>query len=177
MSIHEVLGRAMAATAAAAATMITGAVVMAAPAQAAVPAHEIVGIGSGKCLDVRAEDGGAGARIQTWQCFGSANQEWGVQFVGKYTGVDYFQLISKGPGGLCMEVSRSANVNGAQIDQAECSQDANKLFRLDTGNGGFTLRPMSSTRCVDVSGNSTLNGAKVQLWDCNETTAQAFRLV
>jgi hypothetical protein len=66
----------------------------------------------------------------------------------------------------------------SQIDRAECSQDANKLFRLDPGNGGFTLRPMmSSSRCVDVSGNSTANGAMVQLWDCNGTTAHAFKFV
>jgi hypothetical protein len=150
----------------------------AAPAQAAVPFHEIVGQGSHKCLDVRAEDGvgNRNARIQTWQCFGSPNQEWGIVFAGQYSGLDYFQFVSKTTGSLCMEVRDSSLSNGAQIDQFLCAPDPNQLWRLGPGTGGnsFTLISMKSGKCLDVSGNSTLNGAKVQQWDCNRTTAQSF---
>lgn len=160
------------------ATALGGTALTAAPAQAAVPFHELVGQGSHKCLDVRAEDGvgNRNARIQTWQCFGSANQEWGIIFAGTYGGVDYFEFAGKTTGSLCMEVRDSSFANGAQVDQFPCAPDANQLWKLGpgTGNNSFTLVSMNSGKCLDVSGNSTVNGAKVQQWDCNGTTAQSF---
>ena len=82
------------------ATALGATALTAAPAHAAVPFHELVGQGSHKCLDVRAEDGvgNRNARVQTWQCFGTANQEWGILFAGTYSGVDYFEFVGKTTG-------------------------------------------------------------------------------
>ena len=120
--------------------------------------------------------GNRNARVQTWQCFGSANQEWGIIFAGTYGGVDYFEFAGKTTGSLCMEVRDSSFSDGAQVDQFPCAPDANQLWKLGpgTGNNSFTLVSMNSGKCLDVSGNSTANGAKVQQWDCNGTTAQSF---
>ena len=86
-------------------------------------------------LDVRAEDGvgNRNARIQTWQCFGSANQEWGIVFAGQYGGKDYFEFAGKTTGSLCMEVRGSSFADGAQVDQFLCAPDANQLWRLERG--------------------------------------------
>lgn len=113
MSIATKIARTAAAAALSAVTMIGFAV---APAEAATPVYyELVGLGSGKCLDIRAEDGaGRGAPVQTWQCFGSANQRWAVHQVGTTsTGVPSFQIVSQSPGSMCMEVRDSSTANGA----------------------------------------------------------------
>src|SRR5664279_3229079 len=178
MSLRKKIIRSVVGTLLAGVAVLAVAALTAAPAQAAVPFHEIVGQGSHKCLDVRAEDGvgNRNARIQTWQCFGSPNQEWGILFAGQYSGVDYFQFVGKTTGSLCMEVRGSSFSNGAPVDQFPCAPDSNQLWRLGPGTGGnsFTLISMNSGKCLDVSGNSTLNGAKVQQRDCNGSTAQSF---
>lgn len=179
MSLPTKIARTALAAGLAAAAMIGFAV---APAQAATPTYyELVGLGSTKCLDVKAEDGGGnGSRVQTWQCFGSANQRWAIHRVGTTnTGAPYFQIVSKAPGGLCMEVRNSSFSDGAQVDVVGCSQDGNQFWRWGSGNIGYSLPLISlnSGKCLDVSGNSTANGAKVQQWTCNGTTAQYFKTV
>ena len=162
------------------AAMLGAAVVTAAPAQAATY-FKLVGLGSNKCLDMKAEDGGRnGSRVQTWQCYGSSNQRWTLYPVGKTsTGATYFQIISQAPGHLCMEVRSSSVSNGAQVDMVGCSQDGNQFWRWGSGGIGYSLPLISlnSGKCLDVSGNSTANGAKVQQWDCNGTAAQYFKTV
>ena len=100
MSLRKKIIRSVVGTLLAGVAVLAVAALTAAPAQATVPFHEIVGQGSHKCLDVRAEDGvgNRNARIQTWQCFGSPNQEWGILFAGQYSGVDYFQFVGKTTG-------------------------------------------------------------------------------
>lgn len=178
MSVSAKIARRLAAPALVSATMIAALTVTAAPAQATTPTYyEIVGVASQKCLDVRREDGGGnGARVQAWQCFGTANQRWTMQPAGTTsTGVIYYQLISQAPGHLCMEVAGSSPSNGAQIDQAGCSQDPNQFWRWGAGRPGrnsISLVSMNSGKCLDVNG--TGNGAKVEQLSCNGTNDQIF---
>ena len=179
MSITTKIARTAVAALMGTAAMIGAAAV---PAEAATPVpYELAGLGSSKCLDVRAEDGGGvGSRVQTWQCFGSGNQRWTLYPVGRTsTGATYFQIISQAPGHLCMEVRNSSLSNGAQVDMVGCSQDGNQFWRWASGGIGYSLPLISlnSGKCLDVSGNSSANGAKVQQWDCNGTTAQYFKTV
>jgi len=152
------------------------AVMGAAPAQAATPS-EVVGQGSQKCLDVRREDGGGnGSRVQTWACFGSPNQRWYVQYVGTYSGTNWFEFVSADVTSQCLAVRDSGFANGTQVDIEPCG-GSNRMFRLESipGSPYLHLHPFYTSKCIDVSGNSTANGAKVQLWDCNGTSAQSFR--
>ena len=139
----------------------------AAPAQAATPTYyEFVGLGSNKCLDGRAEDGGGkGSRVQTWPCFGSANQRWAI-----HPGRDDQHR---------RPLRHSSFSDGAQVDVTGCSQDGNQFWRWGSGTIGYGLPrvSLSSGTCLDASGNSTANGAKVQQWACNGPTAQYFRTV
>lgn len=154
------------------------AVAGAAPAQAATPS-EIVGQGSQKCLDVRREDGGgSGSRVQTWACFGSPNQRWYVQYVGTYSGTNWYQFVSADVTSQCMTVRGAGFANGTQVDIEPCGGgDSDQMFRLESipASPYVHLHPFYTSKCIDVSGNSTANGAKVQLWDCNGTSAQSFR--
>ncbi len=180
MSLSTKIARSLLAAALAGATTLGTSALIATPAQAATPVYyELVGLGSSKCLDVRAEDGGGrGSRIQTWQCFGSSNQRWTLYPVGRTSGGDtYFQIISQAPGHLCMEVRGSSFSNGAQVDQTGCSQDPGQFWRWGRPNVGYSLPlvNVNSGKCLDVNAISTANGARVQQWDCNGTTAQLFR--
>jgi hypothetical protein len=173
MRIGRRIARGVTAALMAAAAVIAVSVGSATPAQAAT-SNEIVGQGSGKCLDVRREDG---RTVQTWQCFGSPNQRWFVQLAGTYSGIDYFQFVSADVPTQCMTVRGGGFANGTPVEVADCGGgDATQMFRLETipGSSSVHLHPFYTSKCIDVSGNSTANGAKVQLWDCNGTTAQRF---
>src|SRR3954465_15699558 len=106
----------------AAAALVAGAAVLAvglasrAPGQAATPV-EIVGQGSGKCLDVRREDG---RTVQTWACFGSPNQRWFVQLAGTFSGIDYFRFVSADVPTQCMTVHGGGFANGTPVDVEDC---------------------------------------------------------
>jgi hypothetical protein len=158
-----------------------GTTTLASPAQAASPFYELVGLGSNKCVDIRIEDGAVnGARAQLWKCYGSPNQRFTLQQIGRTsTGRPYFQIISKAAPNLCLEVRDSSHSNGAQVDQSGCSQDGNKFWYWGSPNQGVNLPlvNLNSGKCLDVNANSTANGARVQQWDCNRTTAQLWKTI
>jgi hypothetical protein len=173
MRIRKKIARLAAAALVAGAAVFAVGLASATPAQAATPV-EIVGQGSGKCLDLRHEDG---RTVQTWTCFGSPNQRWYVQFAGTYSGTNWFRFVSADVPTQCMTVHGGGFANGTPVEVADCGGgDTTQMFRLESiaGTSAMHLHPFYTSKCIDVSGNSTANGAKVQLWDCNGTTAQRF---
>jgi len=150
------------------------------PAEAAPVYFKLVGLGSGKCIDIRTEDSAAGARAQLWQCYGSPNQRFALNKVGTTpSGRPYFQIVNQKAPYLCLEVRGSSTANGAQVDQIGCSQDGNQFWYWSSPSRGVNLPlvNLNSGKCLDVSGNSTANGARIQQWDCNASGAQMWKTV
>jgi len=102
----------------------------AAPAADAAPYYKLVGLGSNKCVDIRAEDAAAGARAQLWQCYGSPNQRFTLLKVGTTsTGRPYFQIVNQKAPYMCLEVRGSSFSNGARVQQWDCNATSAQMWK------------------------------------------------
>lgn len=158
-------------------TAVAAAVATAAPAAApAAPTAAtanvpVVGVASGKCLDVSGASTSPGARIIIWPCSGHSNQAFTATAAG--------ELRTLG-GTRCLDVAGSSTTRGAVVQSSTCSGGANQKFDLRTGTtgaatGATVVVGRQSGLCLDVTGASTASGAFVETWSCNNQGNQAWR--
>ncbi len=87
-----------------------------------------------------------------------------------------YTLVRKGSN-KCLDVKGGASADGTVLQQYECNNAGNQVFRVDDlGGGKVKLVNPATNKCVDVSGAGSANGTKMQLWTCNGTGAQVFQL-
>ncbi|WP_407835999.1 ricin-type beta-trefoil lectin domain protein [Streptomyces sp. DSM 116496] len=123
---------------------------------------QIVGVHSGKCLDVKAAGTKDGTPIQIYQCNGTDAQAWKLESDGTVRAL-----------GRCMDVQFAKTENGSLIGLNSCHQGLNQKWEAIPGG---LLRSVHSGKCLDALGWATANGARVGLWDCMPTaTNQQWR--
>jgi lysophospholipase L1-like esterase len=110
----------------------------------------LVGVASGRCLDVPNGSTTNGVQPIIWDCSGAANQRWSrtgqtLQSVGK-----------------CLDSPTNATA-GTKAQLWDCSGGTNQQRNLATDG---TIRNVRSGLCLDVNGNATANGSAVILWTC-----------
>ncbi|WP_318272175.1 non-reducing end alpha-L-arabinofuranosidase family hydrolase [Microbispora triticiradicis] len=145
---------------AALATVLAAALVSAAPASAA--AAPLVGVGSGRCLDVVGNTDALGTGLQIYDCNGQANQA--------------FEFTSSGDlrtfnGTRCVDAYGQGTANGTKVVIWSCNGQANQKWRL---NSDGTITGVQSGLCLDVSNYGTANGSPVYLWTCHGGTNQKW---
>ncbi|WP_341718111.1 ricin-type beta-trefoil lectin domain protein [Micromonospora sp. FIMYZ51] len=123
-------------------------------------ASEIVGVQSGRCLDVPNASRSNGTRVQLYDCNKQTNQSW------TYTANKQLRVY----GDMCLDAGGSGN--GAAVQIYSCHGQTNQQWNV---NSNGTISGVQSGRCLDVW--STANGAQVQLYDCHGQTNQRFNLV
>ncbi|MEU4770388.1 RICIN domain-containing protein, partial [Actinosynnema sp. NPDC023794] len=91
--------------------------------------HEVVNVGSGKCLDVYGGTSatGDGVRVVQWACNSGTNQRWRFEDAG--TG--HVRLVAQ-HSGKCLTVSGGATADGAQLVQWTCDNGTNQHWRRQT---------------------------------------------
>ncbi|GFJ81876.1 hypothetical protein Phou_060560 [Phytohabitans houttuyneae] len=122
-------------------------------------ASEIVGVQSGRCIDVPNASQSNGTRVQLYDCNRQANQSW------TYTSGKQLQVY----GNMCLDAAGSGN--GAAVQIYSCHSQTNQQWNV---NSNGTISGVQSGRCLDVW--STANGAQIQLYDCHGQTNQQFTL-
>jgi hypothetical protein len=155
------------------------------PAQASSTSFQtrIINQGSGKCLDVTAEDDyyAAHARVQQYHCTGALEQSWTVWETnddGCYPYCPHWTIQSR-RSLMCMEVLNADPGNGAQVDQVPCTGVAWQLWRPISLDGGATqfLINVYTGKCLDLDNGSKADHARIQQWDCNwSTNNQKWRM-
>ncbi len=123
-------------------------------------ASEIVGVQSGRCLDVPNASRNNGTRVQLYDCNRQSNQSW------TYTSNKQLRVY----GDRCLDAAGSGN--GAAVQIYSCHSGTNQQWNI---NANGTISGVQSGRCLDVW--STANGAQVQLYDCHGQPNQRFNLV
>ena len=123
-----------------------------APASAATT--PLVGVGSGRCLDVSGASQANGAQAQIWDCNGQANQQWTPTASGEL----------RVYGNKCLDAYEQGTANGTQVIIWDCNGQSNQQWRL---NADGTITGMQSGLCLDVPNNATVNGTKLIIWSCN----------
>ncbi|WP_239141411.1 non-reducing end alpha-L-arabinofuranosidase family hydrolase [Plantactinospora endophytica] len=130
------------------------------PTGAPGSASEIVGVQSGRCVDVPNASRTNGTRVQLYDCNRQSQQSW------TYTSGRQLRVY----GDMCLDAAGSGN--GAAVQIYACHSQTNQQWNV---NSNGTISGVQSGRCLDVW--STANGAQVQLYDCHGQTNQQFRLV
>ncbi len=130
---------------------------------AAAAAQQVVGAGSGRCLDVPNSSTGNGVQVQLWDCSGAANQSW------TYTATKQLMVL----GSKCLDASGQGSTNGTAAVIWDCNGQANQQWNVNP-NGSVT--GVQSGLCLDASGRGTANGTKIIIWACNGQNNQQWNL-
>lgn len=123
--------------------------------------RQIVGDGSGRCLDVARESTADGTGVHIWGCHGRANQQW------KLLGDNSLQVY----GNKCLDIYGNDANNGASVVIWPCNGGANQRWYFPGDN---TIRSQLNGKCLDVEGHGTWDGVRVQMWDCHNQSNQLW---
>lgn len=121
----------------------------------------LLGVGSGRCLDVPNVSQTNGTQVEIWDCNGGTNQQW-TQLANRALQVY---------GTKCLNVRNQGTVAGTAVDISDCTGAANQQW---TVNAGGTIVGVQSGLCLDVTGAGTVNGTLVEVWTCNGGTNQQW---
>lgn len=138
------------------------ALIKAVPASGSGGTGGLVGTGSGRCLDVYANDTNPGSSIDVWDCNGGSNQQW--------TPTSAHELRVYGST-ECLDVYNNQTAPGTKVELWPCNGGANQKW---TVNSDGTIVGEQSGLCLDVAGAGTANGSVVDIWTCNGQSNQQW---
>jgi hypothetical protein len=121
----------------------------------------IVGVQSGRCLDVPNSSTTNGTQVQLWDCNTQANQRW------TYTSGRALQVY----GSKCLDAANRGTTNGTQVIIWDCNGQTNQQWNV---NANGTITGVQSGLCLDANGAGTANGTRIILWSCNGQTNQQW---
>jgi beta-glucanase (GH16 family) len=107
---------------------------------------------NGKCIDIPGANPVDGARLQMYDCNGTAAQQWAANGDGTWRAM-----------GKCMDPAGGALTNGTPIQLVTCNGNPVQRFTL---SGAGDLVNVSANKCVDIKDVNSANGAQLHLWDC-----------
>jgi dienelactone hydrolase len=123
--------------------------------------QELVGAGSGRCLDVPGASTANGTRPQLWDCHGGTNQRW------THTSAKQLTVY----GNKCLDASGQGTANGTAVIIWDCNGQANQQWNV---NPDGTVTGVRSGLCLDAAGAA--GGTPVQLWSCSAGANQRWSL-
>ena len=126
--------------------------------------HNVVGLQSGRCVDVPAHSTALSTRVDIWDCNAGANQKWTLNADGSVRGVE---------SGLCLDARANGTTNGTAVQTYTCNGGTNQQWTVAVDG---TLRGVQSGLCLDVPGQATANGTLLQLYACNGGINQKWNI-
>jgi poly(3-hydroxybutyrate) depolymerase len=115
--------------------------------------QQIVGTGSGRCVDITGAASGDGTRLQLYDCHSNWNQKW------RYTN----NTLVNPQSGKCVNANGGGTANGTAVNLWACNGSGAQRWTLQA-NGNIVNA--QSGRCLDVIGRGTANGSQLQIYDC-----------
>jgi O-glycosyl hydrolase len=125
------------------------------------PTGVIVGVGSGRCVDVPNQSQTSGTQVELWDCNGGSNQQWTSTSAGE------LRIY----GGYCLDAAGQGTSPGTKVDIWTCGGGANQKW---TVNADGTITGTQSGLCLDATGGGTANGTLLELWTCNGGSNQQW---
>ncbi|ACU73770.1 Glycoside hydrolase family 59 [Catenulispora acidiphila DSM 44928] len=122
---------------------------------------EIIGSGSGRCVDVPNASQTQGTQVELWDCNGGTNQQWTA------TAANELRVY----GSDCLEAAGQGTATGTKVDIWPCTGATNQKWTL---NADGTITGTQSTLCLDATGAGTANGTLLELWTCNGGSNQRW---
>lgn len=131
------------------------------PAPRPVAGSPVVGVQSGKCVDVAGGSSADRTAIVLHTCNGSAGQ------AVRFTAAGELRVLGK-----CLDATGQRTANGTPIVLYTCNGQPNQQWR--SGMNG-TLVGVQSNLCLDATANGTADGTALELWVCHGGANQAWR--
>jgi hypothetical protein len=120
-------------------------------------AYQIVGIHSGKCVEVAGGSTSNLAQIQIAACSTDARQQFRLEPMGS----GYYRIRSVN-GGRCIDVSGASTADGAPAIQYTCGTGHNQQWSItDVAPSVERITARHSGKAMEVSGWSTNDGASI----------------
>jgi phospholipase C len=134
--------------------------------------YALIGVDSGKCVDVRWSSTADGAAVQLWTCNGTGAQ----QFTLEPSGGAY--ALRNANSGKCLDVAGASTAAGGAVIQYHCTGAANQQWVVETVGGGRSVKLTArhSDQALDVSGEAVSDGAGIIQWPWHGGLNQQFRL-
>jgi beta-galactosidase len=124
---------------------------------------QLVGVQSGRCVEVPNSSTTNGTQVQLGDCGGGSNQRWSL------TSTKQLQVY----GNKCLDANGRGTSNGTQVIIWDCNDQSNQQWNVDAGG---TVTGVQSGLCLDANGAGTANGTKIILWSCNGGANQQWSL-
>jgi chitodextrinase len=120
----------------------------------------LVGVQSGRCLDVAHNSTTSGTPLQIFACNGGGNQGFTFTAAGELRAFE---------SRFCVEASGTSA--GAAVVINNCSGQLNQQWRQ---NANKSITSAQSQLCLDVKSRQTADRSPVQVWTCNAQTNQQW---
>lgn len=124
----------------------------------------LIGVASGRCLDVKGNTKAVGAPLQIYQCNGGANQGFTFTSAGELRVYESSMCIEPKTGSVTAG-------GGTVVAVAACTGQPAQQWRL---NADKSITSTQSGLCLDVMNGSTAQSTPVQLWSCNNQNNQKW---
>lgn len=121
----------------------------------------IVGVGSGRCVDVPNQSQTAGTQVELWDCNGGSNQQWTTTSAGEL----------RVYGSDCLDAAGQGTSPGTKVDIWGCTGGSNQKWTIHADG---TITGDQAGLCLDATGAGTANGTLLQLWTCNGGSNQKW---
>ncbi len=131
----------------------------------------LVGVPSGRCLNVAGGSAAEGAALELRDCSGAASQQLRLE-----TADGYYVLRVVGSD-KCLAVSGASTSAGASVVQETCSGAASQGWSGADVGGAYRVTSRASGMAIDAYGAGTANGTKIIQWPENGGTNQQWRVV
>ncbi|GGM21794.1 family 16 glycosylhydrolase [Dactylosporangium sucinum] len=118
---------------------------------------------SNRCIDIPAANPVDGARLQMYDCNGTAAQQWTFNADGTLRAM-----------GKCMDPAGAGSADGTPIQLVTCNGNPVQRFTLSAAGD---LVNVSANKCVDIKDWNSANGAQLQLWTCGGGSNQKWSRV
>jgi O-glycosyl hydrolase len=133
------------------------------PGSGGVSAQELVGVQSGKCLDVPDVSTTNGTQLDIYTCNAGSNQEYTLEPNGEITVY----------GDKCLDAYQQGKTAGTIVDIYTCGGGSNQLWQVHPDG---TITNDESGLCLEAYNQGTSNGTEVDLWTCNGGSNQQWTL-
>ncbi|WDZ82929.1 ricin-type beta-trefoil lectin domain protein [Micromonospora cathayae] len=121
----------------------------------------IVGVPSGRCVDVPGSSTTNGTQLQLWDCHGGTNQRWTLTSARQLTVY----------GTKCLDAEGYGTAPGTRVTIYDCHGGTNQQWNV---NADGTITGVQSGLCLDAYNLGTGNGTKLVLWTCTGQANQRW---
>lgn len=134
--------------------------------------YTIVGVQSGKCVEVAGGSTASGANLQIFTCNGVTQQQFRAEAMDSG-----FYRIRNVKSNLCLDVSGASTADGARLVQSTCGTGGSQQWSFtDVAIGVERITNRGSGKAIDVMGLATTDGTGLQQWASSNGENQKFKV-